>query len=348
MRGALIPRVVGAVVLGLAGWQGGEALGDAVDSPGFMPWGLALAIAGVVVGAALTPYAVILPLRRMLRALRAVSTAAFVAGVAGLILGLVVAALVSIPLARISGWPGVWIPVGLSAVFGLLGVVVMLSREQALGQLLPELKRAAPVAAVQKNGQVLLDTSAIIDGRIADVSQTGFITGTLVIPRFVLDELRHVADSTDSLRRSRGRRGLEVLTRLRKEAIVPIQVLDVDGMDGTEVDGNLVKLAKRLGAPIVTTDFNLNRVAGIQGIAVLNVNDLANALKPVVLPGEELEVRVIQEGKEVGQGVGFLDDGTMVVVEGGRRYLNVLLEVMVTRVLQTAAGRLIFAQPKER
>ena len=224
----------------------------------------------------------------------------------------------------------------------------MLSREQALGQLLPELKRAAPVAAVQKNGQVLLDTSAIIDGRIADVSQTGFITGTLVIPRFVLDELRHVADSTDSLRRSRGRRGLEVLTRLRKEAIVPIQVLDVDGMDGTEVDGNLVKLAKRLGAPIVTTDFNLNRVAGIQGIAVLNVNDLANALKPVVLPGEELEVRVIQEGKEVGQGVGFLDDGTMVVVEGGRRYLNVLLEVMVTRVLQTAAGRLIFAQPKER
>ena len=156
---------------------------------------------------------------------------------------------------------------------------------------------------------MLVDTSAIIDGRIVDVSQTGFINGTLVIPRFVLDELRHIADSTDSLRRNRGRRGLEILTKLRKEAIVPLQVLDVDGWDGMEVDSKLVKLAKSLKVPIVTTDYNLNRVAGIQGVKVLNVNDLANALKPAVIPGEDMEVRVIQEGKEVGQGVAFLDDG---------------------------------------
>ena len=164
----------------------------------------------------------------------------------------------------------------------------------------------------------------------------------------MLDELRHVADSSDSVRRNRGRRGLEMLNKLRKEASTPVQVLDVDHWDGVEVDSKLINLAKSLGAPIVTTDFNLNRVAEIQGVRVLNVNELANALKSAVLPGEELEVRIIQEGKEAGQGVGFLDDGTMVVVENGRRYLNSLVDVTVTRVLQTAAGRLIFAQSRGR
>ncbi len=347
MSGAIIVRVAGTGVLGLVGWQSGEVLGDAIESPGFLPWGLALGIAGAAVGAAATPYITIVPLRSALRRLQAVSGATFVAGIIGLVLGLAVAALVSIPVARIEGWPGTWIPLGLSVALGFLGIMVMVSREHDLLQLLPEASHS-PRITPPRNGQILLDTSAIIDGRIADVSQAGFITGTLVIPRFVLDELRHIADSTDSLRRNRGRRGLEILSQLRKEATVPIQVLDVDGWDGMEVDGKLVKLAKSLGAPIVTTDFNLNRVAGIQGVQVLNVNELANAVKSVVLPGEELEVRVIQEGKEVGQGVGFLDDGTMVVVEGGRRYLNTLLEVNVTRVLQTSAGRLIFAQPTGR
>jgi len=347
MSGAIIVRVAGTGVLGLVGWQAGEVLGDALESPGFLPWGLALSIAGAAVGAAATPYITIVPLRSALRRLQGVSSATFIAGTIGLVLGLAVAALVSIPIARIPGWPGTWIPLGLSVAVGFLGIMVMVSREHDLLQLLPE-ARQSPRITPPRNGQILLDTSAIIDGRIADVSQAGFITGTLVIPRFVLDELRHIADSSDSLRRNRGRRGLEILSQLGKESTVPIQVLDVDGWDGMEVDGKLVKLAKSLGAPIVTTDFNLNRVAGIQGVQVLNVNELANAVKSVVLPGEELEVRVIQEGKEVGQGVGFLDDGTMVVVEGGRRYLNTLLEVNVTRVLQTSAGRLIFAQPTGR
>ena len=197
---------------------------------------------------------------------------------------------------------------------------------------------------LRQNSRV--DTSAIIDGRIADISKTGFVHGTMVIPRFILDELRHVADSSDSLKRARGRRGLEILNKLRNEAEIPIQIMDVDYHDDSEVDGKLVRLARNLNAQIMTTDFNLNRVAELQGVRVLNVNELANALKPVVLPGEEMMVRIIQEGKESGQGVGFLDDGTMVVVEGGRKHINTHLDVSITRVLQTAAGRIIFAQPQ--
>ena len=166
-----------------------------------------------------------------------------------------------------------------------------------------------------------------------------------MVPRFVLDELRHIADSSDPLRRNRGRRGLEVLARLRKDGIVPLQVLDV-GVDGVEVDARLVQLARSMESSILTTDYNLNRVAELQGVQVLNVNELANALKSIVIPGEELRVNIVQEGKEAGQGVAYLDDGTMVVIEGGRRYINSSHDVVVSRVLQTAAGRIIFAQPK--
>jgi uncharacterized protein YacL len=194
---------------------------------------------------------------------------------------------------------------------------------------------------------MVVDTNAIIDGRIADIVKTGFIQATLVVPRFVLDELRHIADSSDALRRNRGRRGLEMLTQLQRSQDTPVQISDIDFDDTPDVDSKLVRLAKTLRCPIVSNDVNLNRVAGLQGVKVLNVNELANAVKPVILPGEDIVLRIVQEGKEVGQGVGFLDDGTMVVVEGGRRYLNTDIAVSVTRVLQTAAGRMIFAQPKE-
>ena len=192
---------------------------------------------------------------------------------------------------------------------------------------------------------VLLDTSVIIDGRIADVSQTGFISGEMLVPRFILNELQHIADSSDALRRNRGRRGLDMLNRLQKESVVPIRITDMDAEDYREVDDKLIMLAKQLRCPIITNDYNLNRVAELQGVMVLNVNELANAVKAVVLPGESMRVRIIQEGKEMGQGVGYLDDGTMVVVENGRRYINNTIRVMVTKVLQTAAGRMIFAQP---
>jgi uncharacterized protein YacL len=194
------------------------------------------------------------------------------------------------------------------------------------------------------SNQVLLDTSVIIDGRIADISRTGFIQGSMLVPRFVLNELQHIADSADTLRRNRGRRGLEMLNKLQKDSTVPILITDMDIEGVREVDDKLVLLAKQLRCAIVTNDYNLNRVAELQGVTVLNINELANAVRAIYLPGETLEVKVIQEGKEMGQGVGYLDDGTMVVIEDGRRDIGRTIPLMVTKVLQTAAGRMIFAR----
>jgi uncharacterized protein YacL len=191
---------------------------------------------------------------------------------------------------------------------------------------------------------VLLDTSVIIDGRIADIARTGFLMGTLLIPRFVLNELQFIADSSDNLRRQRGRRGIEVISQLQKDTSTPLRISDMDVEGVREVDDKLVVLARQLRCPILTNDYNLNRIAELQGVSVLNVNELANAVKLVFLPGESIEVNVIQEGKEAGQGVGYLDDGTMVVVEDGRNHLNEKINVTVTKVLQTAAGRMIFAR----
>ena len=285
------------------------------------------------------------PLQKLMDAVNRVPASTLVSSTIGLVVGLVVAALISVPLFNLGGWLSWGLPLIITGCLGALGLFLGASREREMRRFLPREAGDNSISNALR-GNILVDTSAIIDGRIAELGQTGFLQGTLLIPGFVLDELRHIADSSDSLRRSRGRRGLEALAKLRKETTVPIQVLDADLRNGAEVDGQLVKLAKAMKAPILTTDFNLNRVAELQGILVLNVNELANALKPMVIPGEELTVNIIQEGKEVGQGVAFLDDGTMVVVEGGRRYLNSLHNVTVTRVLQTAAGRIIFAQPK--
>ena len=341
-------RLAGALLAGLGGWVAGILIGNTTDNPGFVPWGLGGLLLGMALGLILTPYLVLRPITRLSRAISDVTFGTLVSSTLGLIVGLTVAALLSIAFSRLPGWPGVAVPIALSVLLGSLGMALMASRERDISQLLPERSRRGDTTGrTYTNGRVLMDTSAIIDGRIADISKTGFVHGTMVIPRFILDELRHVADSSDALRRNRGRRGLEMLNKLRKEAEVPIQILDVDVPDDSEVDAKLVMLAKSLKAQILTTDFNLNRVAELQGIRVLNINELANALKPVVLPGEEMVVRVIQEGKEFGQGVGFLDDGTMVVIEGGKRYINSHLDVSITRVLQTVAGRIIFAQPRE-
>ncbi|RUS44312.1 PIN/TRAM domain-containing protein [Cohnella sp. AR92] len=192
----------------------------------------------------------------------------------------------------------------------------------------------------------ILDTSVIIDGRIADICKTGFIEGTLVIPEFVLEELQHIADSSDLLKRNRGRRGLDILNKIQKELDVRVLIYEEMNDEPGEVDSKLVKLAKAMHGKVVTNDFNLNKVCELQGVSVLNINDLANAVKPVVLPGEEIVVQVIKDGKEHGQGVAYLDDGTMIVVEGGRDFIGTTMEVLVTSVLQTSAGRMIFAKPK--
>jgi len=285
--------------------------------------------------------------KRLARGLAAIPVTTLVLAAVGLVLGLAMGALLSAPFSQLPGWGGTLGPAALTVLLAILGVGVAVQREKDLLQFAFDPRR--PVPPRTSHGQetrILLDTSAIIDGRIADVEQAGFIQGAFVVPRFVLDELRHIADSSDPLRRNRGRRGLEMLNKLSKESAVPFQVLDVGLNNGADVDSQLVQLAKNLHAAIVTTDYNLNRVAGVEGVRVLNVNELANALRPVALPGEEMRVYVVQEGKEVGQGVGFLDDGTMVVVEGGKRHINTHLSVAVTRVLQTPAGRIIFAQPK--
>jgi len=192
----------------------------------------------------------------------------------------------------------------------------------------------------------ILDTSVIIDGRIADICQTGFLEGILVIPRFVLEELQHIADSSDVLKRNRGRRGLDILNKVQKELSVKVEIYEGNFEDIAEVDSKLVQLAKLVSGVVVTNDFNLNKVCELQNVDVLNINDLANAVKPIVLPGEELKIQVIKDGKEHNQGIGYLDDGTMIVVEEGRTQIGKIIDVMVTSVLQTSAGRMIFAKPK--
>ena len=192
----------------------------------------------------------------------------------------------------------------------------------------------------------LLDTSVIIDGRIADICATGIIEGTLVVPKFVLTELQHIADSPDSLKRNRGRRGLDILKYIQESGFVPVVIQDKDYPDIAEVDAKLIRLAYELGGVVVTNDYNLNKVAGVQNVPVLNINELANAIKPLALPGEEMVAAIVKEGKEAGQGVAYLDDGTMIVVEAGKRYLGETVTVLVTSVLQTSAGRMIFAKVK--
>lgn len=201
-------------------------------------------------------------------------------------------------------------------------------------------------AETQQACPILLDTSVIIDGRISDICRTGFIQGELVVPLFVLNELQHIADSADTLRRNRGRRGLEILRHLQEESPVPVRITEEDPEDVKEVDDKLITIAKQIGANVLTNDYNLNRVAELQGVQVLNVNELANAVKTVLLPGETFSIHVLQEGKEINQGVGYLDDGTMVVIEEGREYINQTIDVVVSKVLQTAAGRMIFARPE--
>jgi len=274
-------------------------------------------------------------------------TADLVAAIIGLLVGLVFAALLALPLSMMPWYLGGFLPIVMAVVLAYLGVTVVVARKHdLLGIFAGRWNPLAKNPPAPPGDQILVDTSAIIDGRIADITQTGFISGTLVVPHFILKELQHIADSPDALRRNRGRRGLDILNRLKKDSVVSVKVLDADADGSLDVDGKLVQVARQLQCPIITNDFNLNRVAALQGIKVLNINELANAVKSVVLPGEEMTVRIIQEGKELGQGVGYLDDGTMVVVEGGRRYLNSEIAIVVSRVLQTAAGRMIFAHPR--
>ena len=312
-------RLASFVVFAVIGWQVSLALSPvAEEGGGYLPWGLAITAITVVSGFAGGIYGprLVSTLTRVVDEISHVSLSTIVSGTLGLIVGLIVAALVSIPFFQLPGELNWIIPFIIMGTFAFVGLSIGLHREQDLHLILPGAGGGSRVPSGTKV-RILMDTSAIIDGRIGDLSETGFVQGSLIVPQFVLDELRHIADSSDSIRRTRGRRGLEVLSNLRRNKDLPIQFTDAQVPRGGEVDSELVRMAKEMKAYILTTDYNLNRVAELNGVHVLNVNQLANALKPMVLPGETMAVNIIQEGKELGQGVAFLDDGTMVVVEGG-------------------------------
>jgi uncharacterized protein YacL len=352
-------RLIGMIGFAIGGLLWGQNLGTTANlNPGantmsVEQYTFVFGMVGALVGLILTPYFTTRPVRWVSKAMAHASAQTLVAALVGLIAGLIVAALFSFPISLLPSPFGSILPFIAVMLFGYLGVSIFVMRQNDIFSVIPGLQKGQAVKAEGNSTNwaegrtILLDTSVIIDGRIADITRTGFIPGSLLIPRFVLNELQYIADSSDPMRRQRGRRGMEVLSDLQKEPTIPVRISDID-VDGVrEVDDKLVVLARQMRCPILTNDYNLNRIAELQGVTILNINELANAVKSVLLPGEVMQIKVIQEGREQGQGVAYLDDGTMVVVEGGREYIDKEIAVMVTKVLQTAAGRMIFAKPDE-
>ena len=346
MSAEFISRVVGMVLAAVGGIFLGIYIAAHLGGSPYQ-YGAIFLLVGALCGLVLTPYVTVRPLLALRKHVHQAPVQHLLAAVLGLIVGLIVAALISFPLSLLPSPFSQILPFVAALLFGYLGIMVMIARQRDLLNLIRgQLPGRGESPEVGGDGQktMLLDTSVIIDGRIADISRTGFIEGEMLVPRFVLNELQHIADSPDTLRRNRGRRGLDMLHRLQSESVTLVRITDMDVEEVREVDDKLVLLAKRLHCPIITNDYNLNRVAELQGIRVLNINELANAVKSLFLPGESIVVKVVQEGKEVDQGVAYLDDGTMVVVEDGEPYINQETEVIVTKVLQTAAGRMLFAR----
>jgi uncharacterized protein YacL len=341
-----ILRLVLMLVVAFLGWELGAVISHYIPMT-VLPiariyYRFIMAFVGAVVGFLSAPYITVIPYRVLRDRLHQVAARTLLMGLVGSVVGLLIAALLALPLSMLPGILGQVLPFVFAILLSTLGATTMVVRDKEILALLGLF--VARDTVKRKRAVVLLDTSVIIDGRVADISQTGFICGAMLVPRFVLNELQHIADSPDALRRNRGRRGLDILNKMQKNERIPLEISEADVPDTREVDSKLVKLAQELDCPILTNDYNLNRVAEIQGVQVLNINELANAVKSVVLPGETLRVQIIQEGKEIGQGVGYLDDGTMIVVEDGRRHMNASVDIIVTRVLQTVAGRMIFGQ----
>jgi uncharacterized protein YacL len=351
MSSDFIARLLGMIVFSILGAYAGNWLGRFNGEQQTL-YTLTVSLVGALVGLVLTPFLTTRPMRSLRALLGRLSAETLFAGMVGLVVGLIVAALLSFPLSLLPDPFGKILPFVGVLLFTYFGVSLFVMRQSdfanIMGALTSRREEGGPVGFPASNRTTLLDTSVIIDGRVADIAKTGFLAGTLLIPRFVLNELQYIADSPDNLRRARGRRGMEVLAELQKAPSVVVRISDIDVEGVREVDDKLVILARQLKCPILTNDYNLNRIAELQGVPILNINELANAVKSIVLPGEMLSISVIQEGKEVNQGVGYMDDGTMVVVENGNRLIGKTVEVTVTKVLQTAAGRMIFAKPDEQ
>ena len=285
------------------------------------------------------------------KSMQKMSITEIIYGTVGAVIALILMTFIAKPINDMDRLIGPILLILLNVLAAVIGAEIMIKKKEDITALLVNIKKPAikekkgkePVKGIPK----ILDTSVIIDGRIFDICETGFVEGPLVIPNFVLDELRHISDSSDSLKRNRGRRGLDILNRIQKELSIETQIIEDDFPKIAEVDAKLLKLAQKIDGKVITNDYNLNKVAEFQGVPVLNINELSNAIKPVVLPGEEMTIDIVKDGKESSQGVAYLEDGTMIVVEGGRKYIGQTTVVIVTSVLQTAAGRMIFAKPKD-
>ncbi len=340
-------RVLGMSLFGFLGlWIALSISGTPVRSEDWR-YIATLTLAGAGLGLLITPSLTIVPIRYLSSRLRTVALEDLVAVALGLLVALVISALLALPLSMLPPPLGQMFPFVLSILLCYIAVSIALVRKSEIYSLVASRREPLGVRGPMPAG-ILLDTSAIIDGRIADLAGSGFISGPLIVPHFILRELQRIADSDDLLRRKRGRRGLDVLNRLQREAFVPVRITDLDVEEIPDVDGKLIQLARLCHCPILTTDYNLNRVAALQGVTVLNIHDLAQAVRPIVQPGEELTVQLIHEGKEYGQGVGYLDDGTMVVVDEGRAYIGQKVNVTVSRLLPTSAGRIVFAHLSPR
>ncbi len=354
----LIVRIIGFVIFGIIGIFLGEPVGLLIDqiwsaSPlSIFVYQIITTLLIGILGFVIAPWISIRPVSAIRKRLSNISAQTLIYGLIGLIFGLIAAVLLAYPISLLPYPLGSILPFIAVLLFGYLGSVLFVTRQKDLENIFRPFSRSdnskddkVEASGLQDSRRILVDTSAIIDGRIADIARTGFVPGRLLIPRFVLNELQYVSDSADNLRRQRGRRGMEVLSELQKDSTIPVTITDIDVEGVREVDERLIVLARQLSCPILTNDYNLNRVAELQGVSVLNINELANAVKAILLPGESLEMKIIQEGKEYGQGVGYMEDGTMVVVEDGHKLIGKTISITVTKVLQTAAGRMIFAKP---
>jgi len=344
-----ISRLVGTVIFALLGARIGSDSAASLGLPTEVT-SVIFALVGVLIGLILTPWLTVRPLRAVRNAITEMPVDALLTSLTGLVGGLLLALLVAYPISQLERPWGNLLPAGISVLFGYLGLTIFRMRSREILGMFSGFGGSQRGRAFFNNSErlILLDTSVLIDGRIVDIAKTGFLGGTLAVPRFVINELHQVADSSDTLRRNRGRHGLEKLNKLQREGVMPFKILEDDIPGIAEVDDKLVALGLQLSAAIITNDYPLNRIAETQGVVALNVNSLAKAVRSMYLPGETLPIRIIQEGRDPDQGVGYLEDGTMVVVESGRSFMDRTVNVEVTKFIERDAGRMYFAVPSKK
>lgn len=342
-----ISRIIGMVVFAFVGARLGVDAAASLDLPEEVSWFL-FSLVGFLFGLIMTPYITVRPVRSIGQSIKEMPIEVLFMALLGAIIGLTIALLMAYPLSLLGAPFNSVLPPAASVLGGYLGITVFSVRAREIWEVLSDqigFKRAR-MLSMQSNRQLLLDTSVLIDGRIVEIAKTAFLGGTLIIPRFVLNELHQVADSSDALRRNRGRRGLIKLNELQRNNVIPVKIIEDDVEEIVEVDDKLVALALRMDAYLVTNDYPLSKVAEGQGVMVLNINLLANAVRSIHIPGETFPIHIIQEGRDEDQGVGYLEDGTMVVVENGKNYMDRTIRVTVTKLINREAGRMIFAVPE--